>query len=72
MAIYVGNKKINEIKSISVVHDVLEEILMSEAEFLEDRPEFWTDEQKELYDLLNTLNQRVIEKAIEIIESRKQ
>lgn len=68
---YLGKKKIEKIKRISLSHEILEQELGNDADFLANAPDTWNDEQKFLYDLLNTLECRILDNVIKIIEDGK-
>lgn len=63
----IGKKKMKRIGGLSIIHDVLESELGGDAKFLEDRPEFWMKEEKQLYDILIAHEYRLKEKITEIL-----
>ncbi len=63
----VSKKKLKEIKAISHVHEVIEEFLGDDADFLESYPELWNDQERQLYDMLNAIQNRTITSVEKII-----
>ena len=63
----VGKRKLKEISRVSVIHDVLEDELRDEAAFLEESPEHWSRQQKELYNLMIEHEDRLKNSILEIL-----
>lgn len=68
----IGKKKFKEITQVSVIHEAIENAIGKEdSSFLENNPETWQREQKDMYDLLITHKQLILKKVIEILERKK-
>jgi len=68
----VGKKKLNQISQISEIHDVLIDELRDDAKFLDDSPEWWDRQQKQLYDLLIAHENRIKERVFEILNNKSK
>lgn len=66
-----GKKKLKEIFRINLVHEVLESELKDDADFLENAPDMWENNEKQLYDLMNTLSDRTLNEVEKILNRKK-
>jgi len=65
----VGKKKLQAIKSISKIHDVLIEEWKDDAKFLEDPPDNWNKHETEIYDLLICHETAILKEVERIINT---
>lgn len=67
----IGKKKLARISTINLVHEVLEDELKDDADFLKNAPDTWMNQEKEIYDLMNILSYKILMEVEKIITEKK-
>ena len=66
-----SKKQIREINRITFIHDVIKDTdndrLIGQTHWVDTQPEMWNNQERELYDILITLEYRVKNAVLEIV-----